>query len=190
MSTDDDDTMSIDDDDTMSIDTSNTLSKDTNPKTLTFDIKADERRTKRRIDTNSPAPVRDRDPWPRQPEDGHIPLFDHFADTRKAAKSLECRNRAIENAWDDYDNIFYNAWLQFRPDPRRVRAPAAQLRRYTVQRPGGPQPHQPEDALPPFRPMPVMSTRPEGDFERVVVNALTAIWARVSRCRCSSRRSV
>ncbi|KAF3500524.1 hypothetical protein F2Q69_00043679 [Brassica cretica] len=63
-------------------------------------------------------------------------------------------------------------------------------RRYTVQRPGGPQPHQPEAALPPFPPMPDMSTRPEGDFKRVVVDALTAIWARVSRCRCSSRRSV
>ncbi|KAF3544580.1 hypothetical protein DY000_02006674 [Brassica cretica] len=119
---------------------------------------ADERRTKRRFDTNSPAPVRDRDPWPRQPEDGPIPLFDRFADTRKAAKSLECRN----------------------PQPRR----------YTVQRPGGPQPYQPEDALPPFPPMPDMSTRPEGDFQRVAVDALTAVWARVSRCRCSSGRSV
>ncbi|KAF3586258.1 hypothetical protein F2Q69_00029401 [Brassica cretica] len=59
---------------------------------------ADERRTMRRFDTNSPAPVRDGDPWPRQPEDGPIPLFDHFTDMRKAAKSLECRNRAIENA--------------------------------------------------------------------------------------------
>ncbi|KAF3547427.1 hypothetical protein DY000_02007578 [Brassica cretica] len=332
---------------------------------------ADERRTKRRFDTNSPAPIRDRDPWPRQPEDGPIPLFDHFEVTRKAAKSLECRNRAIKNARDDYDNIFYNAWLQvsieptrfidpdvvrvlgirsdledlfvelgmgnfathpqvldpelvhqfmatvnvyyiherankasegvltifirgiryrvplltlctingfeterqhatgrkretvgslltpifvhcrvplddaemddrivyidaahltsaqwlkddrdwcfrdedgvhlvrlplwsltdfshglniiqFRPDPRRVRAPAAQPRSYTVQRPGGPQPHQLEDALPPFPPMPDMSTRREGDFECVVVDALSAIWARVSRCRCSSRRSV
>ncbi|KAF3503469.1 hypothetical protein F2Q69_00043093 [Brassica cretica] len=63
-------------------------------------------------------------------------------------------------------------------------------RRYTVQRPGGPQPHQPEAALPPFPPMPDMSTRPEGDFQRVVVDALTAIWARVSRCRCSIRKSV
>ncbi|KAF3511425.1 hypothetical protein F2Q69_00006589 [Brassica cretica] len=63
-------------------------------------------------------------------------------------------------------------------------------RRYTVQRPGGPQSHQPEAALSPFPPMPDMSTRPEGDFQRVVVDALTAIWARVSRCRCSSRRSV
>ncbi|KAF2583141.1 hypothetical protein F2Q68_00004589 [Brassica cretica] len=245
---------------------------------------ADERRTKRRFDTNSPAPIRDRDPWPRQPEDGPIPLFDHFEDTRKAAKSSECRNRAIENAWDDYDSIFYNVWLhvsieptrfidpdvvralgirsdledlfvelgmgnfathpqvlypelvcqfmatvnvyyiherakkasegvltffirgihyrvplltlctiygiQFRPDPRRVRAPAAQPRRYTVQRPSAAQPHQPEDALPHFPPIPDMSSRPEGDFQRVVVDALTAFWARVSRCRCSSRRSV
>ncbi|KAF2588651.1 hypothetical protein F2Q70_00038851 [Brassica cretica] len=38
--------------------------------------------------------------------------------------------------------------------------------------------------------MPDMSTRPEGDFQRVVVDALTAIRPRVSRCRCSSRRSV
>ncbi|KAH0862260.1 hypothetical protein HID58_079471 [Brassica napus] len=62
--------------------------------------------------------------------------------------------------------------------------------RYMVQRPGGPQPHQPEAELPPFPPMPDMSTRPEGDFQRVVVDALTAIWARVSRCCCSSRRSL
>ncbi|KAF2537568.1 hypothetical protein F2Q68_00019363 [Brassica cretica] len=188
----------------------------------------DESRTKRRFDTNSPAP-----------------------DTRKAAKSLTCRNRAIEDAWDDYDSIFYNAWrkvsieptrlvdpdvvralahltsakwlkddrdwcfrdedgihlvrlplqsltdfahglssIHFRPDPRRVRAPATQPRRYTVQRPGGPQPHRPKEALPPFPPMTDMSTHPEGDFQRVVVDALTAIWARVSRCRCSSRKSV
>ncbi|KAF2569667.1 hypothetical protein F2Q68_00025814 [Brassica cretica] len=45
---------------------------------------ADERRTKRRFDTNRPAHVRDRDPWPRQPEDGPIPLFENFPDTRKA----------------------------------------------------------------------------------------------------------
>ncbi|KAF2577640.1 hypothetical protein F2Q68_00004646 [Brassica cretica] len=38
--------------------------------------------------------------------------------------------------------------------------------------------------------MPDMSTHPEGDFQRIVVDALTAIWARVSRCRCSSRASV
>ncbi|KAF2533033.1 hypothetical protein F2Q70_00031304 [Brassica cretica] len=82
------------------------------------------------------------------------------------------------------------ASIQFRPDPRLVRAPVAQPRRYTVQRTAGPQPHQPEDTLPPFPPMPDMSTRPEGDFQRVVVDALTAIWARVSRCCCSSRRSV
>ncbi|KAF2547575.1 hypothetical protein F2Q70_00021575 [Brassica cretica] len=61
-------------------------------------IMADERRTKRRFDTNSPAPVPDRDPWPRQPEAGPIPLFENFPDTRKAAKSLESRNSAIQDA--------------------------------------------------------------------------------------------
>ncbi|KAF3586858.1 hypothetical protein F2Q69_00029024 [Brassica cretica] len=145
---------------------------------------SDERRTKRRFDTNRPAHVCDRDLWPRQPEDGPIPLFENFPDTRKAAKSLECRNRAIEDTWDDYDSIFYNAWLQvsieltriqFRPDPRLVRVPVAQPHRYTVQRTAGPQPHQSEDTLPPFPPMPDMSTRAEGDFQRVVVDTLTAI---------------
>ncbi|KAF3610004.1 hypothetical protein DY000_02047962 [Brassica cretica] len=80
---------------------------------------ADERRTKRRFDTNRPAHVRDRDPWPRQPEDGPIPLFKNFPDTRKAAKILECRNRAIEDTRDDYDSIFYNAWLQVSIEPTR-----------------------------------------------------------------------
>ncbi|KAF3601582.1 hypothetical protein F2Q69_00036167 [Brassica cretica] len=199
MSIDYDSSMSIDNNDCMSIDTTDILNKETNPKTLTFGIKADERRTKRRFDTNRPTHVHDRDPWPRQPKDGPIPLFENFPDTRKAAKILECRNRAIEDTWDDYDNIFYNTWLQvsieptriqFRPDPRLVRVQVAQPRRYTVQRTAGPQPHQPEDTLPPFPPTPDMSTRPEGDFQRVLVDALTAIWARVSRCRCSSRRSV
>ncbi|KAF2590771.1 hypothetical protein F2Q70_00038815 [Brassica cretica] len=80
--------------------------------------------------------------------------------------------------------------IQFRPDPRLLHDPATMPRHYTVQRPGGPQPHQPEAALPPFPPMTDMSTRLEGDFQHVVVDALTAIWARVSRCRCSGRRSV
>ncbi|KAF2537190.1 hypothetical protein F2Q68_00021088 [Brassica cretica] len=38
--------------------------------------------------------------------------------------------------------------------------------------------------------MPDMSTCPGGDFQRVLIDALTTIWARVSRPRCSSRRSV
>ena len=76
--------------------------------------------------------------------------------------------------------------IQFHPDPRLLRTPSTMPRRYTVQRPGGPQSHQPEATLPPFPPMPDMSTRPEGDFQRVVVDALTpsrleyrdvAVWA-------------
>ncbi|KAF3508082.1 hypothetical protein F2Q69_00007028 [Brassica cretica] len=43
------------------------------------------------------------------------------------------------------------ASIQFRPDPRLLRAPATMPRRYMVQRPGGPQPHQPVAALPPFQ---------------------------------------
>ena len=70
------------------------------------------------------------------------------------------------------------------------RAPLTMPRHYTVQHPGGPQQDQPEAVLLPFPLMPDMSTRLEGDFQRVVVDALTAIWARVSRCHCSSTRSV
>ncbi|KAF3599934.1 hypothetical protein F2Q69_00035073 [Brassica cretica] len=120
----------------------------------------DERRTKRRFYTCSTAPVRDKHPWTREREDEPIPLFDHFDGTRAAAKSSKCRNRAIEDTWDDYDNIFYNEWLRVSIEPTRR------------------------------MPMPDMSTRPEGDFQQVVVDAFTAIWARASRCHCSSRRSV
>ncbi|KAF3499713.1 hypothetical protein F2Q69_00042974 [Brassica cretica] len=65
-------------------------------------LQADERRTKRRFDTNSQAPIRDRDPWPRQPEDGPIPLFENFPNTQKAVKSL-----------------FYNAWWEVSIEPTR-----------------------------------------------------------------------
>ncbi|KAF2577289.1 hypothetical protein F2Q68_00004846 [Brassica cretica] len=83
--------------------------------------RADERRTNMRFDSNSPAHVHDIDPWPRQPEDGPIPLFENFPDTRKEAKSLECRNRGIQDAWDGYDSIFYNAWRQVSIEPTRGR---------------------------------------------------------------------
>ena len=80
-----------------------------------------ERRTKRRFDVGGsstappPPPVRDQDPWPREREDEPILLFDHFDDTRKAAKSSKCRNRTISDSWDDYDIRFYNQWLNVIP---------------------------------------------------------------------------
>ncbi|KAL0802271.1 hypothetical protein Bca101_057447 [Brassica carinata] len=80
--------------------------------------------------------------------------------------------------------------LRFQPDaaflrnlqdmPHRVpgarRAPAIQ----------GP----PEAPLPDFPIILEIPIRDHGDFQRVVTDALQAIWARVSRCRCMSRRSV
>ncbi|KAF2556744.1 hypothetical protein F2Q68_00015934 [Brassica cretica] len=80
--------------------------------------------------------------------------------------------------------------IQFCPNPNLLRAPSTMPRYYTMQRLGGPQQGQSAAAFPPFPPMLDMSTRPEGDFQRVVVDALTDIWARVSRCRCLRRRSV
>ncbi|KAG2315250.1 hypothetical protein Bca52824_018372 [Brassica carinata] len=64
--------------------------------------------------------------------------------------------------------------------PRRVpgerRAPATQ--------------GQPEAPVPDFSIMPDIPMRDHGDFQRFVADALQAIWSRVSRCRCMSRRSV
>ncbi|KAF3569106.1 hypothetical protein DY000_02016118 [Brassica cretica] len=165
---------------------------------------SNERRTKRRFDRDAnssapPPPVRHHD---QENEEIPIPLFARFDDPNTAVKSSECINREIRDAWDDYDSLFYNAWLKvsiettrfvnpdFHPNPLLLRTPSTMPLRYTLQQAGGPQQEQPEAALPPFPPMPDMSTRPEGDFQRVVVDALTAIWARVSRCRCSSRASV
>ncbi|KAL0796565.1 hypothetical protein Bca101_067942 [Brassica carinata] len=63
-----------------------------------------------------------------------------------------------------------------RRPPRIRRAPATQ----------GPL----EAPLPDFPIIPDIPMHDHGDFQRVVVDALQAIWARVSRCRGSSRRSV
>ncbi|KAF3486208.1 hypothetical protein F2Q69_00054917 [Brassica cretica] len=84
-----------------------------------------ERRTKRRFNVGAssaappPPPVRDQYPWPREREDEPIPIFDHFHDTHKAVNSAACRNRAIEDMWDDYDSIFYNEWLKVSIEPTR-----------------------------------------------------------------------
>ncbi|KAF3533149.1 hypothetical protein DY000_02043076 [Brassica cretica] len=84
-----------------------------------------ERWTKRGFDiggsstAHQPPPVCDQHPWPREREDEPIALFDHFEDTHKAAKSSACRNRAIEDTWDDYDSIFYNEWLKVSIEPTR-----------------------------------------------------------------------
>ncbi|KAF3538185.1 hypothetical protein F2Q69_00022576 [Brassica cretica] len=213
-------------------------------------------RTKWKFDTGSTAPFRDKHPWPREREEEPIPLFDHFADTHAAAKSSKCRNRAIEDTWDDYDNIFYNEWLKVSIEPTRFIDPdvirllgiRSDLEDMFVELGMGNMATNPKVLYPelvrqfmamvnvyyanerakrasegiltffirgihyrvplsalstiygfqntelqhavgqsaaafsPFPPMPDMSTRPEGDFQRVVVDALIAIWARVSRC--------
>ncbi|KAF2577480.1 hypothetical protein F2Q70_00013109 [Brassica cretica] len=83
------------------------------------------RKTKRRFDVGGsseappPPPARDQYAWPREHEDELIPLFDHLDDTRKAAKSAACRDRAIMDTWDDYDSIFFNEWLMVSIEPTR-----------------------------------------------------------------------
>ena len=83
------------------------------------------RTTKRRLDVDSssaappPPPVRDQYPWPCEHEDEPNPLYDHLDDTRKAAKSTACRDRAIVDTWGDYDSIFFNEWLKVSIEPTR-----------------------------------------------------------------------
>ncbi|KAF3577110.1 hypothetical protein DY000_02031498 [Brassica cretica] len=121
------------------------------------DAERRERRTKRRLDEASTS-VQHHDPWPRD-DKTPIRTAEQFADPKKAVNSKECINCAINDDWDDYDSLFYNAWL------------------------GG----LPEAPLPDFPHIPDIPMRDQGDFQRVVVDVLRAIWARVS---CTSRRTI
>ena len=76
-----------------------------------------ERRTNRRYDDASTS-IQHRDPWPRD-DKTPIDTFEEFADPKKVVNSKECINRALTDDWDDYDSVFYNAWLGFSIEPTR-----------------------------------------------------------------------
>ncbi|KAL0847059.1 hypothetical protein Bca101_020305 [Brassica carinata] len=80
--------------------------------------------------------------------------------------------------------------LRFQPDHRLLRnLPDMPHRPPGVRR--APATQGPSEApLPDFPIIPDIPMHYHGDFQRVVMDALQAIWSRVSRCRCSSRRSV
>ena len=84
-------------------------------------MQSNERRTKRRFDRDAnssapPPPVRHHD---QENEEIPIPLFARFDDPNTAVKSSECINQEIRDAWDDYDSLFYNAWLKVSIEPTR-----------------------------------------------------------------------
>ena len=83
----------------------------------------DERRTKRRFDhagsSRAPPPVHDRDPWPREREGDHIETREQFAEPRAAVRHRDCTHRAITEAWDDYDILFYSEWQKVIIEPTR-----------------------------------------------------------------------
>ena len=76
-----------------------------------------ERRTKRRYDEANTS-IQHRDPWPR---DDKTPMdtFKEFTDPKKAVNGKECINRVLKDEWDDYDSLFYNAWLGVSIEPTR-----------------------------------------------------------------------
>ncbi|KAF3507086.1 hypothetical protein F2Q69_00006932 [Brassica cretica] len=80
--------------------------------------------------------------------------------------------------------------LEFHPELLLLRDPANRPRRRPMPQ-AARAPHEHREApLPDFPIIPDIPMRDQGDFQRVVVDALHAIWARVSRCRCTSRESV
>ena len=74
-------------------------------------------RSKRRFDKTSSSSNPQRHPWPR-PE--NIPFdVQGYADPKAAINSNECRQRPLSDNWDDYDSLFYNAWLGISIEPTK-----------------------------------------------------------------------
>src|SRR5690606_15650131 len=55
-------------------------------------------------------------PWPR---DDRTPIetFERFKDLAEAVKDRKCTHRVITDISDDYDSLFYNAWLDISIEP-------------------------------------------------------------------------
>ncbi|KAG5400146.1 hypothetical protein IGI04_014753 [Brassica rapa subsp. trilocularis] len=68
-----------------------------------------ELRSKRRFDETSSSTNPQRPPWPRTE---NTPFdVSGYDDPKAAINSNECRQRPLSDNWDDYDSLFYNAWL-------------------------------------------------------------------------------
>ena len=80
--------------------------------------------------------------------------------------------------------------LEFHPDPILRQNPANRPRGRAVHRAAGVAAAQPQPEIPDFPHIPDIPMRDHGDFQRAVVDAPHAIWARVSQCRCVTRGSV
>ncbi|KAF2588706.1 hypothetical protein F2Q70_00038956 [Brassica cretica] len=122
------------------------------------DAERRERRTKRRYDEASTS-IQHRDPWPRD-DKTPIDTFEEFADPKKAAPVPD--SQLLRDL---------PAIPRRPPGVRRARATQGPL----------------EAPLPDFPIIPDIPMRDQIDFQRVVVDALRAIWARVS---CTSRRTI
>ncbi|KAF3494672.1 hypothetical protein DY000_02053705 [Brassica cretica] len=129
------------------------------------------RRTKRRYDRPSSSNARplviDRDPWPMEKESEPIETWENYADP----------------------NMLQLARLEFHLDPLLLCNLAIIPRRLPTPSPTRAA-AQPQPEFPDFPHIPDIPMRDHGDFQRVVVDALHAIWVRVSQCRCVTSGSV
>lgn len=80
--------------------------------------------------------------------------------------------------------------LAFHPDPILRRNPVNRPHRRAIPRAAGAAAAQTHPDIPDFLHIPDIPMREHGVFQRFVVDALHAILARVSQCRCVSRGSV
>ncbi|KAF3601236.1 hypothetical protein F2Q69_00036332 [Brassica cretica] len=160
-----------------------------------------ERRTKRRFDRASSSdaqPELDSYPWPREREGVPLETFEHFTDPHTAVKDIKCTHREIMDEWDDYEKLpqRYVTDLQsdltqfeFHPDPLLPRNPANIPHRRPMPR-AARAAERSQPVVPDFPHIPDISMQDHGDFQRIVVDSLHAIWAKVSQCRCFSRGSM
>lgn len=80
--------------------------------------------------------------------------------------------------------------LKFHPYALLLRNTANRPRRHAVPQASRAPHGHPEGSLPDFPVMPNILIHDHVDFHRIVVDDLTSIWARVSRCCCMSKGSV
>ncbi|KAF2532109.1 hypothetical protein F2Q70_00029036 [Brassica cretica] len=83
----------------------------------TISIDVQEIRSKRRFDETSSSTNPQRPPWPRTE---NTPFdVSGYDDSRAAINSNECRHRPLSDKWDDFDGLFYNAWLGVSIEPTK-----------------------------------------------------------------------
>ncbi|KAL1193557.1 hypothetical protein V5N11_025754 [Cardamine amara subsp. amara] len=80
---------------------------------------------------SSPPSVQARPPWPKREGKKIVPSHVWEDPPKMVAASDECVYRNIAEVWDDYDTLFYNAWLGVEILPTRL-ADGCAVRRMAI----------------------------------------------------------